>query len=162
MKVLKNKQIKLLLYSNQQARILIETAKISLVGIDSRKIVNDTLNELYQQSRLDQTTLLTSFSYSIFIVQKTLTDSTRKSRIVIDIRGVNKLLIPNIYSLAFQTMILARLSISKCLHLIDASSCFDQQFIYPNYLYLFTIDNYRGLEALNIPIIGCTSSIIYV
>lgn len=52
---------------------------------------------MQDKGRLEYTSQATPFSYPVFVVWKTLSDGRRKGRAVVDIRGLNDLIVPDVY-----------------------------------------------------------------
>jgi hypothetical protein len=78
------------------------------------------------QDQLKHTIQYTPFSYPVFVVWRTMPDSTKKGRIVIDIRGLNFLAIPDVYPIPSQEEILQMLCRYQFITVLDASSFFYQ------------------------------------
>ena len=137
-------------------------AKIYPLGIDDRAVVDETFDDLQKQGRLEYTTKPTPFSYPVFVVWKTLPDGKRKGRAVVDIRGLNDLLVPDVYPVPLQSDIIARLLGCTHLSILDAMSFFYQWLVRYNHRYMLTVVSHRGQETFNVPIMGCMNSIAYV
>lgn len=61
---------------------------------------------MYRQSQLKFTTNYTLFSFSVFIIWKTDANRKKKSHAVVDIRKLNKMVVPNFYLLLLQSEII--------------------------------------------------------
>ena len=68
--------------------------------------MDSTFDALHAQERLRWTTENTPFSYPVFVVWKTV-NAERKGRVVVDIRGLNQLVVPDAYPLPLQADIIA-------------------------------------------------------
>jgi hypothetical protein len=78
-----------------------DLAKVYPLGKEDREFVDKEFDKLHEQSRLEWTRVLTSHSYPVFVVWRTVhspnDESKRKNRVVIDIRGLNRDTIPDTY-----------------------------------------------------------------
>ena len=101
-------------------------AKIYTLGHRDREVVDKTFDEMQQKGRLEYTTQPTPFSYPVFVVWKALPDGSRKGRAVIDIRGLNDLIVPDVYPVPLQSEVIARLLGCTHIAVIDATSFFYQ------------------------------------
>ena len=102
--------MKITLRDNWQNRLpSTNKAKVYPLEIKDREVVDKTFDKMHRQGRLEFTTQATPFSYPIFIVWKTLLNSSRKGRAVVDIRGLNNLIVPNVYLVPLQLEVIVRL-----------------------------------------------------
>lgn len=137
-------------------------AKVYPLGIADREVVDKTFDALQNQGRLSFTTQSTPFSYPVFVVWKNLPNGERKGRAVVDIRGLNDLIIPDVYPVPLQTDIIANLLGCTHISVLDAVSFFYQWLVDPEYRRMLTVVSHRGQETFNVPIMGCMNSIAYV
>ena len=74
---------------------------------------------------MDQTTTTTLFTFPYFVVQKnTIDGSSLKGRVIINIRALNKITIPNAYPVPSQIEILALLIYTTYITTIDIALFF--------------------------------------
>ena len=73
-------------------------AKVYPLGIKDREVVNREFDKLHKQGRMSWTNEAIPFSYPVFVVWRTV-GKERKGRAVVDIRGLNQLIVPNAYPL---------------------------------------------------------------
>ena len=139
-----------------------KSSKVYPLGVRDQKIVDDTFDKMQQQGRLEYTTQATPFSYPVFVVWRTLPDGTRKGRAVVDIRGLNDLIVPDVYPVPLQGDVIARLLGCTHIAVMDAMSFFYQWRTHPSCRYMLTIVTHRGQESFNVPVMGCMNSIAYV
>jgi hypothetical protein len=99
-------------------------AKIYPLGIKDRALVDKTFDELQQQGRLQYTMHSTPFAYLVFVVWKTLPNGERKGRVVVDIRGLNRLVVPNAYPLPLQSEMHSRCKGKSFISAVDCASFF--------------------------------------
>ena len=83
-----NEQIRIPLRSDQEDKAL-KIVRVYPLSNKAKEIINKIFDKLYNQGRIDQTNKAIPFSYPIFVVWTTKANSTRKGRVVIDIRGLN-------------------------------------------------------------------------
>lgn len=93
---------------------------------------------------------------------KNLPNGERKGRAVVDIRGLNDLIIPDVYPIPLQTNIIANLLEYTHISVLDAVSFFYQWLIDPKYRRMLTVVSHRGQETFNVPIMGYMNSITYI
>lgn len=68
------------------------------------------------------TTNPTPFSFLVFVVWKSDSDSKRKRHAVVDIRKLNDLMLPDFYPLPLQSEIIA--NVQKCINLVILDAAF--------------------------------------
>lgn len=100
-------QIKINLKLRWKSKISSIKPKFYPLGIDNTQLDNKTFDELQHLDYLKYTTFPISFSFSVFVIQKIVVNGKKKSQAVVDIRKLNKLVIPNAYLLLFQSEIIA-------------------------------------------------------
>lgn len=89
--------------------------------------MNQKFYKLHDQDRVSWFNQFTLFEFSIFVFWRThIVDekSVRKSRILIDIRDLNKISIKNSYSLSLQADVISTIKNCYFITVIDAASFF--------------------------------------
>ena len=137
-------------------------ARVYPLGLKDRKIVDDTFDELHAQDRLSWTTEHTPFSYPVFVVWKDLGDGKRKGRVVVDIRGLNQLTVPDAYPLPLQSDMIAAVKDCNFISVIDCASFFYQWRVHPDDRPKLTVVTHRGQETFNVAVMGYRNSPAYV
>ena len=137
-------------------------AKVYPLGLKDREVIDKTFDELHRQERLDFTKEPTLFSYPVFVIWKTLPNGERKGRAVVDIRGLNDLIVPDAYPVPLQGEIISSLIGCSHISVLDASSFFYQWRVYPDFQHMLTVVSYRGQETFKVPIMGYMNSIAYI
>ena len=132
------------------------------LGINSKRLVDETFDELQRLGRLKYTTSHTPFSFPVFVIWITEANGEKKGRAVVDIRKLNDLVIPDAYPLPFQSEIIANVQRYTNLAVLDAASFFYQWLLHPDHRYMFTVVTYRGQETFQVPIMGYINSVAYV
>ena len=100
--------------------------RLYLLGINSKRLVDETFDELQRLGRLKYTTSHTLFSFLVFVIWKTVANGEKKGRVVVDIWKLNDLVIPNTYPLLFQSEIIANVQGYTNLAVLNAALIFYQ------------------------------------
>ena len=132
------------------------------LGIEAKRLVDETFDEMQRLGRLKYTTSHTPFSFPVFVVYKTNAKGEKKRRAVVDIRKLNDLVIPDAYPLPLQSDIIASVQGCTNLAVLDAASFFYQWLLHPDHRYIFTVVTHRGQETFQVPIMGYINSVAYV
>ena len=96
------------------------------LGINSKRLVDKTFDELQRLGHLKYTTSHTLFSFPVFVIWKTAANDEKKGRAVVDIQKLNDLVIPNTYPLPLQSEIIANVRGYTNLAVLDAALFFYQ------------------------------------
>jgi len=137
-------------------------ARIYPLGLRDREVVDKTFDELQKQDRIAWTARETPFSYPVFVVWKTLENGTRKGRVVVDIRGLNAVTIPDAYPLPLQADITAAVKDASFISVVDCASFFYQWRVHPDDRHKLTVVSHRGQESFNVAVMGFKNSPAYV
>lgn len=81
--------------------------KVYPLGIEARRLVDQTFDKIQRLGRLNYTTSHTPFSFPVFVVYKTNVKEEKKGCTVVDICKLNDLVIPDAYPLLLQSDIIA-------------------------------------------------------
>ena len=76
--------------------VKIKTVKNHFLNIFGRKIVDEKFDKLYAQGRMELILQPTFYGYPIFGIWETIRKK-RKNRVVINIRGLNKITVTDFY-----------------------------------------------------------------
>lgn len=133
-------------------------SKIYPLGIEDRKLVDETFDKMHEQGRLKWTDEETPFSFPVFVVWK-LINGKRKGRAVADIRGLNDMIMPDAYPVPLQGDIINDLRGCDRLSVLDAMSFFYQWRVHSSDTFKLTIVTHRGQETFLVPVMGCRNSI---
>ena len=85
-----------------------------------------------------------------------------KNRIIIDIRTLNKITIPDVYPVIIQTEILFQIKDFKFISIINATSIFYQWWVNKTNRHRFTVVSYRGQEIFRISVMGYRNFPTYI
>ena len=107
-------------------------AKIYPLGARDRKVVNDTFEPLHAAGKMQYTTQPTPFGFPVFVTWKKVPDPKNpgaqidKGHAVVDLRGTNKILLPDSYQIPLQSDLFASLRSTRYISTMDALSFFYQ------------------------------------
>lgn len=71
-------------------------ARVYPVGVRDKQVIDKAFDKLHEQGRMEWITIATPFSFPCFVVWKDTAEGP-KGRVVIDIRALNKIIIPDAY-----------------------------------------------------------------
>ena len=152
--------MKIPLRSDWESRIKGKT-RVHPLGLKDHKIVEETFAELESQGRIFRTTKLTSFGYPVFIVWKPVY-GVLKGRMVVDIRGLNQLVTPDVYPMPSQAEILASIRGCRYISAIDATAYFNQWRVHPESRHCLTVVSHLGQHTFNCTITGFRNTPAYM
>lgn len=143
------------IYNTRQA------AKVYPLEPKDRQQVDKLFGKLHSQGRMEWTTTSTSFSYSVFVVWRTV-NGQQKGRVVVDIRTLNKITSPDTYPVPSQNDILNAIAGSGYITTVDCSSFFYQWRVKKEHHHRLTVSSHRGQETFNVAVMGFRNSPAYV
>ena len=114
---------------------------------------------------MEYATRHTPTAYPVFVVwtDKVVDGKvTRKGRVVVDLRTLNKLTEPDLYPVQQQEDMLMRISGKKYLSAMDAASFFYQWRVHPRHRHKMAVISHRGQELFRVAIMGYVNSVAYV
>ncbi len=135
------------------------------LGDEARRLVDEKFDKLHAQGRMDWSTQPTPFGFPVFVVWKTVTvdgQPKRKGRVVVDIRGLNRISQPDSYPLPLQTDITSAVRGCRYISTVDCASFFYQWLVNPADRHKFTVVSHRGQEHFNVAVMGYRNSPPYV
>ena len=100
-------------------------SKIYPLGQKDREVVDEAFDKLHYQDRMEWTSQAIPFTYPCFVVWRN-TPSSQKGRVVIDIRALNKITMPDAYPVPSEADILAAIQGATYISTVDCSSFFYQ------------------------------------
>lgn len=153
------------------------------LGLEDQAVVDETLQPMRAEKKLEDMNFPTPMACPLFVVWKTSQASEaeflrqdgnttkdriirdkdgnyirRKGRMVIDLRPVNKIAVPDSYPLPSQDDMINRLLAKRYLSVADASSFFHQLPVWPGHRNRMVIISPRGLEVSNVVLMGFCNS----
>lgn len=114
-------------------------AKVYNLGLRDRQFIDATFDKLHHQNRLEWTQKATPFSFPCFVVWTKDDSGMPKGRVVVDIRALNKIVIPDAYPVPNQSDILAELAGCMYLTVVDAASFFYQWLVKATHRHRLTV-----------------------
>ena len=132
-------------------------ARVYTSGRRDRQVIDETFDKLHTQGRLDWTKKSTPFSFPCFVVWKQTSDGP-KGRVVIDIRALNKITVPDAYPIPLQTEILAEVAGCNYITTVDCASFFYQFLVKKSHRYRLTVASHRGQETFKCALMGYRNS----
>ena len=136
-------------------------AKIYPVSPRDREVIDKTFDELHEQERMEWTNQSTPFSFPCFVVWKS-NEATAKGRVVIDIRALNKISMPDAYPMPTQSDILSQMAGSMFITTVDCTSFYYQWWTRKEHRHRLTVVSHRGQETFRVPVMGYCNSGAYV
>ena len=135
-------------------------------GPKERQIIDDCFDKLHKQGRMGWATGHTPSGYPAFVVYRMVRNpdgsTTKKERVVIDLRGVNKVSEPDIYPLPTQDEVLQLLQAKYFISVVDARKMFHQWPIKREHRNRLAVISHRGQEVFNVALMGFINSVPYV
>ena len=136
-------------------------ARVYPVGRRDREVIDQEFDKLHGQRRLEWTSTSTPFSIPCFVVWKD-TPSGPKGRVVVDIRALNRIAMPDAYPVLLQSDILALLHGKLFISTVDAASFFYQWWVRSHHRHRLTVASHRGQETFLVPVMEFRNSPAYV
>ena len=144
----------------------VEASKVYPLGPSDREFVDNEFNKLHSQGRMQFSTEPTPHGYPVFVVWRTLhkpgEEPIRKGRVVVDIRGLNKISESDSYPMPLQTDITSAVSGCQYIIVFDAASFFHQWLVRQEDRHKLTVVSHRGQEQFNVAVMGFKNSPPYV
>ena len=136
-------------------------AKVYPLGSADREVVDQEFDKLHTQGRMDWSSQPTPFSFPCFVVWRSL-NGIRKGRVVVDIRALNKITIPDVYPMPLQSEILAAVRGAKYITTVDCGSFFYQWRVRHDHQHRLAVVSHRGQEIFKVAVMGFRNSPAYV
>ena len=144
----------------------IDAAKVYPLGPADREFVDKEFNKLHDQGRMEFTKQPTPFGWPVFVVWRTIEQPgrppERKGRVVVDIRGLNKITVTDSYPLPLQSDITALVAGCRYITVVDAAGFFHQWLVKVSDRGKLTVVSHRGQEQFNVAAMGFKNSPPYV
>lgn len=152
------------LRNDWQDKIKSIKSKVYRLGVKDSEVFHEAFDELptkgkQVKSKLEYTSHTAPFSDPVFVAWKALANGKCKGRAVVDILGLNNLIVQDTYPVPLQTEIIASALGCRYISALDTISFFYQGLIYSGSRRLFTIITHRGQKTFNVPVMGCKGSV---
>ena len=129
-------------------------ARVYPVGHRDKQVIDAEFDKLHDQGRMEWTTAATPFSFPCFVVWKNVPGGDPKGRVVVDIRALNKITMPDAYPVPSQADVLAEIRNSGFISTVDAASFFYQWWVKRHDRHRLTVASHRGQESFKVPVMG--------
>ena len=108
-------------------------AHVYPVGQKDWEVIDSAFDKLHEQGRMEWTTEATPFTYPCFVVWKNFPDGRKKGCVVVDIRALNKITLPDAYPVPSQSDILSAVSGASYITTVDCCSFFYHWLVKPEH-----------------------------
>lgn len=136
-------------------------ARVYPVGQKDREVIDETFDKLHKQGKMTWSNQPTKYSYPCFVVWRD-TPAGRKGRVVVDIRGLNKITESDSYPMPLQSDVIGRVAGFRYISIVDATGYFHQFLVKILDRHKLTIVSHRGQEQSNVALMGYKGSPPYV
>ena len=151
---------------NTKTGVKIDAARMYPVGFHNRTVIDGEFDKLHRQSKMQWTKGPTKYGYPVFVIWKTVhflsKTFERKRKIVVDIRGLNKITESDVYFMLLQSDIISAVQNASYITVINCAAFFHQ---WPVKLFdqnKLTVVSYRGNEQWNVAVMGFKNNLAYV
>ncbi|SLM33512.1 reverse partial [Lasallia pustulata] len=137
------------------------------MGPNERAVIDEEFDKMHKQGRMSWSVKPTPFSFPVFVVWKTVFSGsekkpTKKGRVVVDIRGLNKITTTDAYPIPLQSEIISAVHGSKFISTMDCTGFFHQWPVKEEDRHKLTVVSHRGSERFNVAVMGFKNSPPYV
>ena len=141
--------------------------KVYPLSSDARALIDEKFDKMHTQGKMSWTTGPSPFAFPVFVVWKTVYEGPektprRKGRVVVDIRGLNKITIADNYPLPLQSDIVSSVQGYTHISVVDCSGQFHLFLVKKEDRHKFTVISHRGAEHYNVAAMGFKGSVPYV
>ena len=141
--------------------VKIKTIEIYPLKPIDRQMVDDIFDKLHEQRRMEYTTQPTFHGYPVFVVWRRIRKE-RKKRVVINIRGFNKITVTNFYPMPLQSDIIFIITGCQYISVFDVTGFFHQWLIRVIDRHEFIVVSHRNQKQFNVAIMGFKNSPPYI
>lgn len=132
------------------------------LGQKDREVVDETFDKMHQQGKMTWSNQPTKFSYPVFVVWRDMPNGKRKGRVVVDIRGLNKVTESDSYPMPLQSEVINTVAGYRYISTVDAMGYFHQFLVQVADRHKLTVVSHRGQEQSNVALMGYKGSPPYV
>ena len=137
-------------------------SRVYPVSQKDRDVIDETFDKLHDQGKMQWTSQPTPYSYPVFVVWRQMPDGSRKGRVVVDIRGLNKITESDSYPLPLQSDITSAVAGFPYISTVDGNGYFHQFLVRYKDRHKLTVVSHRGQEQYNVALMGYKGSPPYV
>ena len=131
-----------------------------------KELVDEVFDKLHSQNRMEWAKTHTPSGYPVFVAYRSIPQpdgsTVRKGRVVVDLRGLNKIVEQDVYPLPLQEEIIAMVADCPYITVVDAVSFFYQWMIRRDHQNRVAVVSHRGQEIIKVAIMGYCNSVAYV
>lgn len=137
-------------------------SRVYPVSQKDKDVIDETFDKLHKQRKMEWSSQPTPYSYPVFVVWRQLPDGSRKGRVVVDIRGLNKITESDSYPLPLQSDITSAVAGFPYISTVDGNGYFHQFLVRYKDRHKLTVVSHRGQEQYNVALMGYKGSPPYV
>lgn len=145
---------------------LSDSARVFKIESKNRDFIDKEFDSLHKVEKMKWTTSFTSYVFSVFVIWITIRlsekESTRKKRVIVDIRDLNKISEFDVYSMSLQQDLLGAVHECSYVSLMNCVSFFHQWLIALENRHKLTMITHRDSEQWNVTVMKFKNSSIYV
>ena len=139
----------------------VKPARVYPVSAKDREVIDKTFDKMHADGKMTWSTQPTAFSFPTFVVWRDTLNGP-KGRVVVDIRGLNKVTEQDTYPMPLQTDITSAVAGHRYISTVDAVGWFHQFLVKRRDRPKFTVVSHRGQEESNVALMGFKGSPPYV
>lgn len=140
--------------------------RVFRLGDEDRKKIDKEFDALHENGKMEWSTKPTPYAYPVFVVWHMMhlpgKPPTRRARMIIDIRGLNKISKFDAYPMPLQADIISSLQGCQFISLMDCAIFFHQWRVAPEDRHKLTVVTHRGAEQWNVAVMGYKNTGAYV
>ena len=138
-----------------------EQVRVYSVSQVNWELIDKTFDKLHEQNHLKWTKMTTLFTYSCFIIWKTIKD-TQKECVVMNIRALNKIMMSDTYSVSSQINILAAVQEAKYILTVDCASFFYQWWVKSEHHHCLRVASHCEQKTFKVAVMGYWNFSTYI
>ena len=139
----------------------LKPARVYPASAKDREVIDATFDKMHKDGKMTWATQPTPFSFPAFVVWRE-TANGPKGRVVVDIRGLNKVTETDSYPLPLQSDLISAVAGYEYISTVDAVGWFHQFNVQRADREKFTVVSHRGQEQSNVALMGFKGSPPYV
>ena len=151
---------------NTKTGVKIDAARMYPVGFQNRTVIDKEFDEFHRQNKMQWTKSPTKYGYPVFVIWRTVhlpgKTPERKRKIVVNIRGLNKITESDVYLMPLQSDIISAVQNASYITVIDCAAFFHQWPVKFSDRDKLTVVSHRGNEQWNVAVIGFKNNPAYV
>jgi hypothetical protein len=143
-----------------KSRAKIELVKVYSMKLKKRELIDETFDKLHQQKKMHWTIESTVHSAFVFVVWRMINDE-RKSRVIVNIRELNKIIEFDLYSMSLQIDIISAVTEAKFISIIDVAAFFYQFRVRISDRHKLTIVSHQEQKYFSVALMNFKNSSAY-